>query len=326
MSNFWHKLPKPIIALAPMAGYTYSAFRQLCHEFGADVVYSEMISVDGLCYKNKKTLDMLKYSPSEYPLVFQLFGNQPNKFAQAVKIINNLTAERSKLGIDINLGCPAPKITRSGSGASLMNEIDKAYKIIETVCQNTPLPVSIKIRSKVKNISAVQFIKKVKELPWTTVMIHGRSLSQGFSGPVDFETIKKIKRLLPDKFVLGNGGITDIKTALESLEQTQADGLGIARGAWGNPWIFQELKKEFTLSEARRAKGPVDSTINWNIRKKTIIKHAKLFLKENNNLIPLRKHLVHYVKAQKNASQLRQRLIKIETLAQLENILSEFKN
>src|SRR3989344_3045856 len=188
MNNFWEKLKKPIIALAPMAGYTDSAFRQICREFGADVVYSEMISVDGICYDNQKTMRMLWHDKSEYPLVFQLFGNDPIKFKKAVRIITGslrsleLGRDRLLLGLDINFGCPAHKVIKTGSGASLMDEKEKAYHIIKAVCDNTDLPVSIKIRTKVKNTTAEEFINRVKDLSWTTVMIHGRTLNQGFSG------------------------------------------------------------------------------------------------------------------------------------------------
>ena len=268
MHNFWLKLPKPILALAPMAGYTDSAFRLLCKEYGADVVYSEMISVNAICFNNQKTLNMLKHQPKEYPLVLQLFGSQPEKFESAIKIINSQLANQA-VGIDINFGCPAHKVIKTGSGASLMHQTDTAYQIIKTVCQNTKLPVSIKIRSQVKNVTALDFIAKIKDLPWTTLMLHGRTLNQGFSGPVDHSITKKIKQLLPHKIILANGGINDIQTAQAALQQSQADGLGIARGSWGNPWIFKDIKANQS------------QLISWPQRKKAMLKHAQLFLKDN---------------------------------------------
>ena len=308
MNNFWLKLNKPILALAPMAGYTDSAFRQLTKEYKADIVYSEMISVDAICFNNQKTLNMLKHTNQEYPLVFQLFGNDPKKFIKAVKIIN-AQMKNKKIGIDINLGCPAHKVTKTGSGASLMNETDKAYQIIKAVCHTSNFPVSIKIRTKVKNVTALESVKKIKDLPWTALMIHGRTLTQGFSGNIDYSTIKKIKQLLPDKIVIANGGINDLATAQATLKKTQADGLGIARGSWGKPYIFKEIK---TNQEIK---------ITPSQRKKIMIKHAQLFLENNHNLIPLRKHLIHYVKGSKNATHLRQRLIKVTTLKDLQAIL-----
>ena len=338
MNNFWLKLPKPIIALAPMAGYNDSAFRQICREFGADVVYSEMISVDAIIHNNQKTFRMLKHNKKEYPLVFQLFGNDPEKFKQAVKIINKKIPSyglspcggspftrrgnsEQKIGgrvtgYDINFGCPAPKVTKTGAGASLMDEKEKAYQIIKAVCDNTDLPVAIKIRTRVKNTTAEEFINKVKNLPWTTVMIHGRTLNQGFSGEIDYAAIRKVKRLLPDKIVLANGGITDSQSAMRLLEKTEADGLGIARGALGNPWIFQAIKNRFETNPAP------NKNIPWPERKKIILKHAKLFLASNPDLIPLRKHLVHYFKGLKNAAEMRQQIIQVETLSELKTIIS----
>lgn len=310
MKNFWLTLPKPIIVLAPMAGYTDSAYRLICKKMGAQVVYSEMISVDAICFKNKKTLAMLKHSPQEYPLVFQLFGNDPKKFTLAIKIINNILPQRKKIGLDINFGCPAHKVTKNGAGSALMNEVDTTYQIIKNVCQHSNFPVSIKIRTKVKETTAIDFIKHIKDLPWTTVMIHGRTFNQGFTGPVDVVTIKKIKQLIPNKIVLANGGINNFKIAQQTLEITQADGLGLARSTWGNPWLFKEIKKNKQLD------------ISWSIRKKIMLKHAKYFLKNNDSLEPLRKHLIHYIKGQKNAGQLRQRLIQVDTFKDLKQILN----
>jgi len=325
-----------------MAGYTDSAFRLLCRESGADVVYSEMISVDGLCHHNRKTLAMLKFNPKECPLVFQLFGTDPNKFATATRIINRIITSyqlparhrkttcplmpehsngrrglrgvasgpvTSYLGLDINFGCPAPKVAKNGAGAALMNELDKSYEIIKSVCANSRLPVSLKIRAGVKNISALEFIKKVKDLPWTAVMIHGRTLKQGFAGEIDYELIKKIKALVPDKIVLANGGLNSLEDAKNILTKTGADGLGLARGVIGNPWLLEEIKKNKII--------PISDAI----RRRIILHHAKLFLKDNPNLIPLRKHLVHYFKGQKNASELRQKIIHAATLIELKNIL-----
>lgn len=318
MRNFWHQLPTPILALAPMAGYTDTAFRQICRQAGADVVYSEMISTDALCYYNAKTIKMLNHSSREYPIIFQLFGNSPAKFKQAVKIITQyfkqqLAVQHNLIGIDINFGCPAHKITKNSAGAALMDEIDTATAIVETVCQNSPYPVSLKIRTQVKQINALTFIKKINHLPWSTIMIHGRSLQQGFNGPINYQLIKQIKQLLPEKIVLANGGVDSPSQAELSLKQTQADGLGIARGCLGNPWLFQHIKNKKA------------APTSWTERKKTILQHAQLFLQTNSDLVPLRKHLVHYVKGLPQASQLRQKLITVSNLNELKKTLDTYQ-
>jgi len=309
--NFWFTIKKPILALAPMAGYTDSAFRLICRQIGSDVVYSEMISTDAIVFKNKKTIRMLKYSSKECPLIFQLFGNKPERFKEAVIFLNKKLKNKKNIGIDINFGCPAHKVTKTGSGAALMNELDTAYKIINAVCKNTDLPVSIKVRTKVKNTTCLEFAETVKNLPISAMMIHGRSLKQGFSGNIDFATIKKVKQILPDKIVLANGGVDSLETALKTLSATCCDGLGLARGVLGNPWLFASIRQN------KKNNPPPDEI------KKMIICHAELFLQDNENLINLRKHFVRYIHKQKNASALRQRLVNVENLNELKKILKD---
>jgi len=345
MINFWDRLPKPIIALAPMAGYTDSAFRLICRQMGADVVYSEMMSVDAICYQNKKTLDMLRFNRAECPLVLQLFGNKPRKFSQAIDLIykqiknkklfkpdepsgsglspdplgNNSRPEESlPIGIDINFGCPAHKVFKNGSGAALMDQIDRAYEIITAVSTKSEFPISIKIRTKVRNTTAIEFINKIKKLDFKAVMIHGRSLKQGFNGEIDLKMIKKIKQIIPDKIVLANGGIDSAEKSKNIMDKTKADGIGIGRESWGNPWIFESLKHVDTKAFNHR-------NIDWGDKKKVILKQAELFLEYNDNLVPLRKHLVHYFKGQKNASLIRNRIIKVKTMDELKQVLAEVK-
>ncbi|MFH1610851.1 MAG: tRNA-dihydrouridine synthase [Patescibacteria group bacterium] len=309
MTNIWSKFKKPILALAPMAGYTDPAFRLICLKNKADIVYTEMVSVEAIWRKNKKTLQMLKTLPQEKNIILQLFGNKAESFQKALKIIN--TSNFS--GIDINLGCPAHKVTKTGSGAALMNNMDIAKEIIQTTLDNTKLPISIKIRSQVKNTSAIEFIEYIKDLKISAVMIHGRSLKQGFTGKIDIQTIKKIKQLLPNIPVLTNGGINTPEQAKEILEKTNTDGIGIARGAWGNPWIF------LALSRAKRG-IPLSKSPNLSKIHKTMVNHAELFLKQNKDLTSLRKHLLHYIKGQKNAGELRKQIIKIKKLEDLKNL------
>ena len=337
--NIWQTTKHPILALAPMAGYTDPAFRVMCLKNGADIVYTEMISVEALWRKNKKTLAMLKLLPSEKNVILQLFGNKPESFEKALKIINSSFCrpgesqdpETSKtrfwiksgmtikklVGIDINFGCPAHKVFKTGAGAALMNNKKLAREIIKTVLENTNLPISIKIRSQVKNVSAIEFINYIKDLSISAVMIHGRSLKQGFAGEIDYEMIKNIKKLLPNIPVLTNGGIYTPADAKIMLTKTNADGLGIARGAWGRPWIFSQCCHPDDSDGSQRRRDPV---ANWKFVRKQMLAHAKLFLKYNDNLIPLRKHLIHYTKGLKNASELRQKMIKVETIKELEKL------
>jgi len=266
-NNFWLNLAKnkPILALAPMAGITDSAFRQLCRKYGADVVYTEMVSADGLHYQSKKTLELLKFSKTEKPIVVQLFGKDPEKFIKATQIVTKLGFN----GIDINFGCPARKVVGHNGGATLMRDLDLCYQIIKNVCDHTLLPVSIKIRTSInlktkkqknqkteelKNqitkVTALDFIKKIKDLPISVIMIHGRSYEQLFLGEIDYDIVKKVKQKFSG-IVLANGNITNPEIAQKTLKLTQADGLGLARGLYGRPWLFQEIKDYLQKGEYR---------------------------------------------------------------------------
>jgi len=312
--NIWQTAEKPILALAPMAGYTNSAFRILCLENKADIVYTEMTSVEALWRKNKKTLKMLQFLPGEKNVILQLFGARPESFKKAVNFLNKKIA-RDLLpvaGYDINLGCPAKKICKTGAGAALMDNKKLAREIIQAVLENAKLPVSIKIRSQVKKVSAVEFIKFIKDLPISAVMIHGRSLEQGFSGPINFKIIKEVKKILTQTPVLANGGIYTPQDAKDILDKTNSDGIGIARGALGNPWIFQQIKNYLKRQAYQEP--------SWEEIKKAMRKHARLFLNYSDNLIPLRKSLIWYVKGMPNASQIKQKLIKIKSLEELKKL------
>lgn len=238
MPNFWKKINKPILALAPMAGYTNSAFRLICKTYGASVVYSEMASATALNFKGKKTLKFLEFDKNERPYVVQIFGNDPKYFQNAAKVI---TKKIKPDGIDINMGCPAKKVFSNGSGAALMMDIEKTREIIKETIKGTDLPISIKIRSKVDNITAYKFVKKIKDLPISAIMIHGRSLKQEFSGKIDYLQIKKVRSFV-DVPVLANGGINTPEDAAKMLKKTGAQGIGIAKGALQKPWLFFRRK------------------------------------------------------------------------------------
>jgi len=321
--NFWQKTKKPILALAPMAGITDSAFRQICRMHGADITYSEMASVSALFYKPAKTLELVRFNAKERPYIVQLFGNNPEHFAVATRII---TEKIKPDGIDINFGCPAKKVFKHGSGCALMPQIELAREIISAVCDNTNLPVSIKIRAGLKNFNAIEFIEKTKDLPYCAVMVHGRTYEGGFSGPVDWELISQIKKNIPEKIVLGNGGIISPEGALEVLQKyPNLDGLGIARGAWGKPYLFEQIKK-MTAATENRSSTPIsesNSDFPFSKIKKIMLAHAKLIYADKGEMgkLEIRKHLVWYIKGFPGAAELRQLLVRAESLAEIKEIL-----
>lgn len=313
MKNFWQKIDRPILALAPMAGITDSAFRQICRVHGADVVYSEMASVSALFFKPAKTLELVRFAKKERPYVVQLFGKDPVHFAKAAQII---TQEIKPDGLDINFGCPAKKVFGHGSGCALMPQKELARAIISAVCDNTTLPVSIKIRAGLKDTSALHFIENVKDLPFQAVMVHGRTYEGSFHGEVNFALVEEIKKILPDKIVLANGGINTPEEAAEILQKYPTlDGLGLARGAWGRPYLFaqiHELVKKGTYTE-------------YDFKKiaRIAIKHAELIFQDKGEtgLFEIRKHLVWYFKGFPGASELRKKLVQVKSVEEIKEIL-----
>ncbi|MBU0620119.1 tRNA-dihydrouridine synthase family protein [Patescibacteria group bacterium] len=313
--SFWQKLKKPIYALAPMAGITDSAFRQICKEFGSHITYSEMASVAALVHSPKKTLEMLYSTKKESPYIVQLFGNDPKYFVKAIKLLTdkkqiaNLGISNYCLpdGIDINLGCPVPKIVKQGAGSVLMQNLKLAREIIKNVINSTNLPISIKLRSKSGKISALTFLDNTRDLDIKAVMIHGRTKTQGFAGRVNYNIIKKSRNYFSG-IILANGGVINKETGDKLLQKTNADGLGIARGALGRPWIFQEL-----ISQSPKS-------INIS---KIIIKHAKLLekLKGKHGIIEMRKHLCWYVRGLPCARKLRAQLVRVKTIEDINAIL-----
>lgn len=308
------------LSLAPMAGITDLPFRLICKKLEADIVYSEMISATGLFYgKNKKSLLLAQSVPEESPLAIQLFGNNPEHFAKATQIISNLNNPQEKLRkveeLNINFGCPAKKIYKQESGCFLMKKPLLAKKIVEAVLANTHLPVSIKIRSGISTIEAIEFLKKLEKLNWMKVIVHGRTYEKGFVGKIDFEKIKKIGTTFPSKIVVGNGGIFSPEDAQEFLEKTGINELAIARGCLGNPWLFQQIKDYIQTGKYQK---PSLEEI-----KKIALEHAELFLKFNpkSNLQPFRKHLGWYFKNFPEAKKLRTKLFEVENISELKDAL-----
>jgi len=320
MNNFWIKLKKKktILALAPMAGITDSAFRQICRKYGADVVYTEMVSADGLYYDSKKTLEFLKFDKSEHPAIIQLFGKHPDKFTKAAEIAEQAGFD----GIDINFGCPAKKVAGHGGGVTLMRDLDKCRKIIEAVMAGTKLPISVKLRTSIKKddgvVTSLDFIKAMAGLPIAAIMIHGRSYEKPFDGEIDYEMIKKcvqeFKRQNPHGVVLGNGGIKKPEDAKIMIEKTGVDGVGLARGLYGKPWLFKQVAEYLKTGKYKE--------LTQKQIAKVILEHAKFAFSAKNayGLVELRKHLLWYVSGWQNAKELRAKLVKVENISDIKKI------
>ena len=319
MSNFWQKIPKPIIALAPMCGVTDMPFRLICRENGADVVYTEMVMVQGLSRKNQKTLDLAAISSDEQPVVVQLGGNDPEQFYKAAMIIR----ETGPAGIDINLGCPAKKIAGQGSGVALLRDLERAYQIIQATIEGAGgLPVSIKTRTQIKSAdktktnTSLDLLEKIKDLPVACVMIHGRSFEAPWIEQVDYDYIRRVKMSFSG-IVLANGGIYEPEIAKDVLRLTGADGVGIGHGVYGRPWMFEQIKDYLN-------KGTYLNP-SWEKKRSVAIKHAELAfkLKGRHGLVEYRKQLLWYVKGLAGATDYRQQLVQLETLEEIKEALNK---
>ncbi len=227
-------LESPLI-LAPLAGYTDLAFRLLCRQFGAGLCYTEMISCHGLVYQKEKTQLLTRTVPEERPVALQLFGADPIIMGEAAALVSNMPVDI----IDINMGCPVRKVTKKGAGAALMKDAYLAATIISEVCNNTNLPVTVKIRTgwNHDSIVAPDFAKMAEDNGASAIAVHGRTWSQGFVGQVDWQTIEQVKKNVSIP-VIGNGDINTYQEALQFMDKTGCDGIMIGRAALGNPWVF----------------------------------------------------------------------------------------
>lgn len=324
-SNFWLHLKKPILALAPMEGVTDLAYRTLCKEYGADVVYTEFMPADGIFYRAPKVLAKMKRSDDERPVICQIFGKDPEKFANAARYIESMGFD----GVDLNFGCPAKKVVGSGGGVALLRHPDHARRLVEAALEKITIPLSIKVRTSIrkerKEISpgeperytALDLIDSIKGLPVAAIMVHGRSFEQGHSGSVDTDMIREVKSRFTNGPVLANGGIQSPQDAKNMLEVTGVDGVGIARGSWGKPWIFKQTRE---LLET----GVVTPTTTTEL-KDAILRHASFLLEHKgaHGLIEFRKHFAHFISGRPGVAQMRAAAVRVETLPDVENILGQ---
>ena len=307
------KLDNPYI-LAPMAGVTDLPFRLLCKEQGAGLLCMEMISAKALLYKNKNTKALLKIHPEEYPVSLQLFGSEPDVISEIAKEIEPLPFQV----LDINMGCPVPKIVKNGEGSALMNDPKRVYEIVSKTAKATKKPVTVKIRKGFndESVNAVEIAKIIEDAGGAAVAVHGRTREQYYSGKADWEIIRKVKEAVSIP-VIGNGDVTSPQKAEELVKQTGCDGIMIARGAQGNPWIFSEMityEETGTLPE-RPGKEEV---------RDMMLRHARLQLKYKGEFIgirEMRKHVAWYTKGLKGSAKLREEINRVESYQELEELL-----
>lgn len=309
------ELENPYI-LAPMAGVTDLPFRLLCKEQGAGLLCMEMISAKALQYKNKNTKALLSIHPQEYPVSLQLFGSDPDIISRMAKEIEELPFQI----LDINMGCPVPKVVKNGEGSALMNCPELVYEIVSKTVKAIQKPVTVKIRKGFDDahVNAVEIAKIIEEAGAAAVAVHGRTREQYYSGKADWDIIQQVKEAVSIP-VIGNGDVTSGEDALAMREKTGCDGVMIGRGAQGNPWIFSELLQyEKTGSMPKR---PDIDTI-----RDTMLRHAQLQIEFKGDYLgirEMRKHVAWYTKGLKGSAKLRDAINQVETYEELQELLCE---
>lgn len=307
------------LILAPMAGVTDLPFRLLCKEQGVGLICMEMVSAKAIMYNNKNTESLLTIHDGETPVSLQLFGSDPEIISEMAKRIE----DRNFAILDINMGCPVPKVVNNREGSALMKNPALAEKIVEKTVKAISKPVTVKLRKGFdeEHVNAVEIAKAVEAAGASAVAVHGRTREQYYSGQADWDIIAKVKEAVTIP-VIGNGDIIDGESAEEMLKQTGCDGIMVGRAARGNPWIFREIKTYLETGE--HALPPTAEE-----KRDTILRHAALQLQVKGEYIgirEMRKHLSWYMAGYPHSAKLRQKINEMETMEELiESVDSIFR-
>ena len=302
--------------LAPMAGVCDMPFRILCHEAGAGMACMEMVSAKAIYYNNKNTEELMAIDPSEGIVSLQLFGSDPVIMSEMARKIEH----KPFAILDINMGCPVPKVVNNGEGSALMKDPVLAGKIISAVASAIDKPVTVKIRKGFDdaNINAVEMARIAQESGAAAVAIHARTRQQYYSGEADWDIIRQVKEAVSIP-VLGNGDVVGYDSAISMIETTGCDGVMVGRAAEGNPWIFRELNER---EAGREYTGPTKDEVA-----SMVLRHAKMLLEckgEYIGLREMRKHAAWYTKGFSYSSKFRGKLNEVETYTQMEELMAEF--
>lgn len=303
----------PVI-LAPMAGVTDSPFRLLCREMGAGGLITEMVSAKALFYRNKNTFPIMAFEPEEKPIGIQIFGSEPELMGEMAAKLE----EKGYAFIDINMGCPVPKIVSNREGSALMKNPVLAGEIVAAVRRSVSLPVTVKFRKGFDgdHVNAVEFARRMEDSGADVVAVHGRTREQYYSGKADWDIIRQVKEAVSIP-VIGNGDIFKGSDAVAMRDQTGCDGIMAARGARGNPWIFREIRSAL-LGEPVPGRPGREEVVDM------ILRHARLavdFKGEYTGIREMRKHVAWYTVGMRGAARLRQQVNQVSTLSQLEELL-----
>ncbi len=303
------------VFLSPMAGVTDLPFRLICKQKGCGMLYTEMINAKALCYNDENTKKMTKIEDEEHPIAIQIFGSEPEYMGRAAEILNSHSNEI----LDINMGCPAPKVIKNGDGSALMKNPKLAEEVMRAVVENSTKPVTLKIRKgwDDNSVNAVEIAKIAEQAGISAVAIHGRTREQYYSGKADWDIIREIKESISIP-VIGNGDVFEIEDAINMLEKTHCDAIMIGRGAQGNPWIFNRINHYMQTGKIL-PKPTAEEKIS------TAIEHMKLAVAEHGEYVAvreMRKHIGWYIKGLKNSARFRD---EINKLTDCESVVMKLK-
>jgi len=313
MTFKWSDIKKPVFILAPMAEITTLPFRSICKEMGADIVFTPMLSSNAIVYNPNETLKIAEFLPDEQPVIVQLFGYDGDLIAKAANIVQERI---NPAGIDINMGCPAPKITGNECGSGLLRNYDKALEIMEHVRANYTGQLSVKLRLGWRDFDVKHFVKQLEEIGIDAVSIHGRTTKEGYKGLANWDAIYEIAESVNIP-VIGNGDVTTAEEAWDRVNDSKLAGVMIGRGALGNPWIFTKIRNsKFVIrNSSELTRVILDQT------KRTI----EYLGDETRAIREMRKHYGWYLKGFPGAQELRKKAMLANTSKDIEEIVSALK-
>lgn len=308
------------IVMAPMAGFSNTSFRKIIKEMGAGLIFAEMVSDKALMYESEKTLAMLKMDDSERPIAQQIFGSDVESFVIAAKMVEEIMHPDI---IDINMGCPVPKVAlKNQAGSALLKNPEKIKMIVEAVVQSVHVPVTVKIRSgwDESSINAIEVAKVIEKAGASAITIHARTRSQGYSGKADWNIIKQIKESISIP-VIGNGDVTSANLAKKMLLETGCDAVMIGRGILGNPWLIREA---VALVEENKIIDPLSSAEKIAMMKR----HFHLLKNDKNEriaLLEIRTNILYYLKGMPQSKEMKQKICSCKTSEELIQVLDDYE-
>ncbi|WP_455099924.1 tRNA dihydrouridine synthase DusB [Peptostreptococcus stomatis] len=307
------------VFLAPMAGVTDLPFRLICKELGCGLLYTEMINAKALCYDDKNTKKMLNILDEEHPVAVQIFGSEPEFMGKAAQILNDYPNEI----LDINMGCPAPKVVKNGDGSALMRNPKLAGQVLDQVVKNSKKPVTLKIRKgwDDNSVNALEIAKIAEDCGICAITIHGRTREQYYSGQADWDIIGEVKSQISIP-VIGNGDVTSVEDAIRIKDHTGCDAIMIGRGAQGNPWIFKRIDHYMKTGQLL---DPPSKDEKIDIA----IKHIDLAIKEHGEYVAvreMRKHIGWYLKGMKHSARFRDQINHMVTAKEVIDTLNQYRN